>query len=345
MSNETDFQEKLQKGYNMLTSNLQELYNKDMDDRRQLEQIQKDMAKCQVKDDSTKESSFDQDKLRDTMQKLCVILSHDATKLTLACKPPRKPQDAIKMVDEMSNTLYRIVGFYYDIPLNGQYMINTYRKAYKTFIDRLLRGAISLLVSFMDSDRAAACSSSSSSSFMLSTAALWETCKSASHLPANNQQAVAAEWKVLLETLDDVKNETNDMVPRDGEMNDDHDSGIAADEEDEDDMAMDMDVDPQVARQCVSLVGLTYLLFQKIQKRCTFSDSLLAQGKAVAEEVDVMVSKAYDLEPEEMVVVMQEYVNKVDSLIKVASNASNQENDSVWFNMCATKLSAIIGST
>lgn len=233
----------------------------------------------------------------------------------------------------MSNTLYRIIGFYYDIPSSGkenhQLDIKTYRKAYQNLVDGLLRGTISLFVSFMDLAKAPP--STSSSPFMLSTAALWETCKSASSLPANNQQAVFNEWKTLMETLSDAKNETKEM---EHSSNSDLDSGITEDDSTvfDDDMDLDMEVDPGVAKKCASLVGLTHLLFQKILKRCTLSDRLMIEGQVIVEQVDVMVSKAYDLDPEDMTPVMEGYVQKVNSLIKVAS-ISGQENDALWFEV------------
>jgi hypothetical protein len=233
----------------------------------------------------------------------------------------------------MSNTLYRIIGFYYDIPSSGRKNhhldIDTYRKAYQNLVDGLLRGAISLFVSFMDPAKAPP--STSSSPFMLSTAALWETCKSASSLPANNQQAVSNEWKALMETLTDAKNETEEMKHS---SNSDLDDGITEDDSTafDDDMDLDVEVDPGVAKKCSSLVGLTHLLFQKILKRCTLSDKLMIEGQTIVEQVDVMVSKAYDLDPEDMTPVMEEYVQKIDSLIQVAST-SGQENDAIWFKV------------
>jgi hypothetical protein len=234
---------------------------------------------------------------------------------------------------EMSNTLYRIIGFYYDIPSSGkenhQLNINTYRKAYQCLVDGLLRGVISLLVSFMDPAKAPP--STSSSPFMLSTAALWETCKSASSLPATNRQAVFNEWKALMETLTDAKNETDEM-----ERSSSSDLGNGNAENDttafDDDMDLDVEVDAGVAKKCASLVGLTHLLFQKILKRCTLSDKLMTEGQAIVEQVDVMVSKAYDLDPEDMKPVMEEYVQKINSLIQVASTCG-QENDAIWFKV------------
>ncbi|KAI9304074.1 Grap2 and cyclin-D-interacting-domain-containing protein, partial [Cunninghamella echinulata] len=266
---------------------------------------------------SLESATFDEKKLQDTMQKLCTILSHDATKLTLACKPPRKPQDAIKMVDEMNNTLYRIIGFYYDIPVTN---IQTYRKAYKNMVDQLIRGAISLLSSFMDEKR-----QREPLPFMLSTAALWEVCKASCQLPIDNKQAILIEWKALLDQLKDVKNETEDMI----------DENIQDNKEENDDYDNDdfeTSVDGIIGKKCGLLVSLTQLLFQKIQKRCSLSDTLLDQGQLITEEVDIMVSKAYDLERDEMITVMKTFASKVSRLIEIAALNSDRENES-WFKV------------
>ncbi|KAI8329458.1 hypothetical protein BC941DRAFT_442871 [Chlamydoabsidia padenii] len=342
MTTEADFQEKLQRGYTLLASNLKELYDKEQ------EELENAMTNVSISSVNNLQDDFDGAKLQDNMQKLCMIISHDATKLTLACKPPRKPEEAIKMIDAISNTIYRLVGFYYDIPSSCKVSqtldIATYRKAYQNITDGILRGALSLFVSFMDPEKVP--TSTSSTPFMLSTAALWETCKSASSLPANNKEAVSNEWKSLIETLVDAKNETEDMKLSSNNENSDHlDSGIAAVDDDnlfDDDMDLDVEVDTEVARKCTSLVGLTCLLFQKIQKRCIFTDVLVIEGRDIVEQVDIMVSKAYDLEPNDMTPVMENYVEKVNSLIRIAHTSSSQENDAVWFKMCATKLSGIL---
>ncbi|CAO3647680.1 unnamed protein product [Cunninghamella echinulata] len=322
MASENDFQEKLQTSYSLLLSNLNELNSNDNDIQQNLKQLKLEDKK------SLESATFDEKKLQDTMQKLCTILSHDATKLTLACKPPRKPQDAIKMVDEINNTLYRIIGFYYDIPVTN---IQTYRKAYKNMVGQLIRGAISLLSSFMDEK-----CQREPLPFMLSTAALWEICKSSCQLPIDNKQAILIEWKALLDQLKDVKNETEDMIDENiqnkKEENGDYDN---------DDFGAN--VDGTIAKKCGLLVSLTQLLFQKIQKRCSLSDAVLNQGQIITEEVDIMVSKAYDLGRDEMVAVMKIFASKVGKLIEIAAFNSDHENEN-WFKMCNKKYTDIIES-
>ncbi|CAO3640838.1 unnamed protein product [Cunninghamella blakesleeana] len=231
----------------------------------------------------------------------------------------------------MNNTLFRIIGFYYDIPVTN---IQTYRKAYKNTVDQLIRGAISLLSSFMDDKR-----QREPLPFMLSTAALWEICKSAYQLPINNKQAILNEWKGLLDQLKDVKSETEDMIQTDIDNSKDNDNDNDNDSYDD----FKADVDEITAKKCGLLVGLTQLLFQKIQKRCSLSDSILNQGRIIVEEVDIVVSKAYDMEKDEMHVVMKTFTDKVSKLIELASSNSDDENKD-WFKMCNKKYVDIIDS-
>ncbi|KAG1240718.1 hypothetical protein G6F68_017389 [Rhizopus microsporus] len=73
---------------------------------------------------------FDTAGFQEKMVNLGKVLSHDATKFTLSCKPPRKVSDAIRMIQEVSNTVYRIVGFYNTIPDKvGKVFKNAYRLA------------------------------------------------------------------------------------------------------------------------------------------------------------------------------------------------------------------------
>ncbi|KAI8071619.1 hypothetical protein BC940DRAFT_252313 [Gongronella butleri] len=335
MTTEKHFQQKLQQTCKLLSGSLDDLH-KTSDD---LAQVQQSLAQCSVNDTSSKGSgkdsandAFDSPGLQEKMKNLCLVLSHDATKFTLACKPPRKPQDATKMLEDINNTLLRTIGFFYDIPASAATGLKTYRKAYRMFVDSVLRSSISLLASFLDNEHQL--DASSSNSFMMSTAALWEVCKMApAQLPRDNAQAVALEWKQLLETLADAKNEADEMSETT-----DRDSGVISDGDEDSDF--DIEVDPVIAKRCALLVALTRLLFQKIQKRCTMTDELLAHGKHIVEETDVLVSRAYDLEVDEMTAAMNEYIDTVRPLVNVAQQDADKENQA-WFTMCLTKYEEI----
>ncbi|ORX51310.1 hypothetical protein DM01DRAFT_1337357 [Hesseltinella vesiculosa] len=299
-----------------------------------VDEIQSLLSKVTI-DESKRadDQAFDSAALQEKMKKLCLVLSHDATKFTLACKPPRKPQEGLRMLQEFTNTMLRLIGFFYDIPAEASSDLIAYRKAYKSLVDKLLRNSVSLLSTFLDDDHRL--DTGSSASFMLPTAAFWEVCKSSpAKLPKDNQQAVAFEWNDLLEILADAKKEAEEMG-----QSTDKDSGVISDGDEDSDF--DIEVDPSVAKRCVLFASLTRMLFQKIQKRCRLSDQLLKQGTIVTEETDVLISKAYDMEPSEMKQVMEHYITAVRKLIDVGQLASDEENKE-WFTMCYAKYDEIL---
>ena len=242
--------------------------------------------------------------------KLAKVLSHDATKFTIACKPPRKPTDGIRMVDEMSNTFFRIVGFYNTIPASaGQQYRDTYRKA----IRDLLMGALSLWHTFRDDD---------DGKFMVPTAALWETCKMMeTSLPANNQAAVIAQWKDMQATMEDAKQEVHDLAE-----------------------GQDEDIEPEmkpVAAQCAKLVDLAVFVSTKIERRCLrqtkdvkICDQFYIKSSALADETDVVVSQLYDVDdPEEMRTKhIAAYVDCLCDLMAFAQKHTTEEH-AKWFEV------------
>ncbi|KAI8144945.1 Grap2 and cyclin-D-interacting-domain-containing protein [Fennellomyces sp. T-0311] len=267
---------------------------------------------------------FDTKHMNDTIAKLSKVLSHDATKLTLACKPPRKPEDGIKMIDEISNTFFRLLGFYNTIPIQAG---KAYKLAYRAVIRELLLGQISLCNSFSDKPK---------SGFMVPTAVLWETCKAMeTQLPADNRAAVLKQWKSMQETLNDAKAEVHDVADGNG--------GGGFDEEDEDE-----EMSPEqiaVAKRCAQLVDLAVFICVKIERRCIkeadieLCDQLADAGHALANETDDLVSQLYDSDPETIRTKhIKAYVAKASALIQIAQKVSLPEEHEKWFEMCAKKL-------
>lgn len=242
--------------------------------------------------------------------KLAKVLSHDATKFTIACKPPRKPADAIRMVDDMSNTFFRMMGFYNTIPASaGQQYRTTYRKA----IRDLLMGGLSLWHTFREDD---------DGKFMVPTAALWETCKMMeTSLPANNQAAVLAQWKDMHATMEDAKQEVHDLA--EGE---------------------DEDIEPEmkpVAAQCAKLVDLAVFVSTKIERRCLretkdvkICDQLYIKSSALADETDVVVSQLYDVDDPELMRTkhIAAYIDCLCDLMAFAQKHTTEEH-AKWFEV------------
>ncbi|KAG0174294.1 hypothetical protein DFQ28_002668 [Apophysomyces sp. BC1034] len=291
MASEEDFQAKLQACHVMCST-----YLEDLKEERQVEG----------------EEKFDSVKHQDTMVKLSKILAHDATKLTLACKPPRKPEDAIKMIQEISNTFYRIVGFHHTIPSEAG---KIYKATYATMLRGLLQGAMSLCGSFM---------TTKPSSFMVPTAVLWETCKEMERsAPADNKVAVRRKWVSMRELVMDAKSEVLEIAEEETER--------------------------RAAKQCADLVSLTTLLFQKIERRSipdsksmTWLDRVCESGQTVADEVDVLVSQLYDTEDDSIMhAPLLKFVDCVTELVDIVQEDAKDEH-AKWFEMCMVKVNSIV---
>ncbi|KAI9498818.1 hypothetical protein BDB00DRAFT_799635 [Zychaea mexicana] len=276
-------------------------------------------------DRSVDDPEFDTKDMQEKISKLGKVLSHDATKLTLACKSPRKPADGIKMITEISNTFFRLVGFYNTIPKQAG---KTYKEAFRAAVRDTLLGQIALCNSFSDEPK---------KEFMVPTAVLWETCKMMeTQMPVDNRAAVLKQWKTMQETLADAKSEVHDVA--------DGDAGGFDDDEDE-------EMSPEqiaVAKQCAQLVDLVVFIYVKIERRCIkeadclLCDQLADAGRVLGDETDVLVSQLYDSDAETIrAKYIKEYVDKALALIQAAQKVSLPEEHAKWFEMCSKKLQEI----
>ncbi|KAI9262571.1 Grap2 and cyclin-D-interacting-domain-containing protein [Helicostylum pulchrum] len=284
------------------------------------------------------DSLFDVEKFYETMVNLGKILSHNATKFTLSCKPPRKPEDAIHMIGEVSNTLYRIVGFYNMIP---DFSGKVYKEAYKTLVRDLLQGVISLCYSFMSKDNEE--ETRKKVSYMVPTAALWDTCESTVNLPKNNKEAVLNVWKSMTETLKDAKTEAHEIASG-------TDVSEGFDDNEEEDEATDLSEEElEVAKQCAKLVDMAVFILQKIERRCIresehcsaqWLDDVYTSARKLVDETDVLVSQIYDEDVMTMREEVKKYIEYSRELVNIAKHHASEEHAD-WFAMCENKYEAM----
>ncbi|OAD73841.1 hypothetical protein PHYBLDRAFT_186950 [Phycomyces blakesleeanus NRRL 1555(-)] len=277
---------------------------------------------------------FDSVKFKDTMAKLGQILSHDATKLTLACKPPRQPADAIKMIQEISNTLFRLLGFYHSIPISAG---RAYLAAYTSLMRGVLQGTHTLCSTF----------SGDAPTFMIPTAVLWENCAALGKSPKNNEEAVRKLWIGFEETLKDAKSEAREMLNEEEDEDDFEDS-----EDSEEEEAKEKPTEDQIAakkaitEKCVQLTDLTVLIYKKIEVRCLdlgsieWLDRVSEHGNNVVDETDVLISQLYEEDADAMTVFVNKHVKQCIDLVKIAQEVAKDEH-AKWFEMCATKLETL----
>ncbi|KAI7872358.1 hypothetical protein BDF14DRAFT_1992525 [Spinellus fusiger] len=272
---------------------------------------------------------FDPEQFKDTMGKIGQVLSHDATKLSLACKPPRKVEDAIQMVQELCNTLYRLLGFYHTIPTASG---NAYRTAYSNLVRDILQGAHTLCTTFKGE----------SPTFMVPTAILWESCTALGKSPKNNEAAIRIQWDILQETLKDAKSEVHSILEEEEEEEEKEKEETSTPKTQE-----SIEQQKALTLKCTQLVDLTVLIYKKIQLRCLVGDgsvewldTLHQHAITVVDETDVLVSQLYEEDAESMPQHICAYVGHCLALVQIAQQVAKDENLK-WFEMCAAKLESL----
>lgn len=236
------------------------------------------------------------------------------------------------MISEMSNTLYRIVGFYNTVPDHSGKM---YKAAYRSITRDLLHGIISLCTSFMSEEN----KKEHQISFMVPTAALWESCKEMEKLPKNNKDAVLSAWSRLQDTLKDAKSEVHEIASG-------QDKSEGFDDNEEEDEETDLSPEElEIAKQCAKLVDMAVFVMQKIERRCIrenqqpsskWLDDIYDCAQKLVDETDMLVSQIYDEDAMTMREEVVKYIDQSKALVHLAKQQAEEEH-AAWFAMCENK--------
>lgn len=238
------------------------------------------------------------------------------------------------MVSEVSNTLYRLVGFFNTVPITSG---KVYKDAYRSSCRELLQGIISLSSTFMSKENAD--ETRKKVSFMVPTAALWDSCKDMAHLPKNNKEAVLNAWKSLNETLKDAKSEVHEII-----AGEDKSEGFDDNEEEDDETDLSEE-EMEVAKQCAKLVDMTVFIMQKIERRCIresencpvqWLDDVYEHARKLVDETDILVSQIYDEDAVTMKEEVKKYIECAKKVVSIAKQNTAEEHLE-WFSMCENK--------
>jgi hypothetical protein len=241
------------------------------------------------------------------------------------------------MVAEISNTLYRLVGFYNTIPKEKG---ERYKAAYKSSVSDLLLAVISLCSSFMDKKSEE--ETKKKLLFMVPTAALWDYCKEMSRLPKDNKEAVIGAWKGIQETLKDAQSEVHDVA-----SGEDISGGFDDDDDDEDEDKIEAldEEELEMAKTCSKLVDMSMFVIQKIDRRCVrenenppveWLDRIFNKANKLVDETDILVSQLYDEDVETMKKEVEKYIKLAGDLVKTAKEQATPEH-AKWFEICENK--------
>ncbi|GBC33680.2 cyclin-D1-binding protein 1 [Rhizophagus irregularis DAOM 181602=DAOM 197198] len=150
--------------------------------------------------------------------KLGIILADNATKVTIACKPPCIPISAIPTIEAMGETLFRISGYIESIPIStGKTLI----QIIKSTTEEILFDSAALANSFLDEPVDP--SIITSKGYLISTGVVWEACDRFNNLPKSNKQAVITKWEERLELLKDAILEIKKLLDQEDNQGDEDD--------------------------------------------------------------------------------------------------------------------------
>ncbi|KAI8576365.1 hypothetical protein K450DRAFT_257418 [Umbelopsis ramanniana AG] len=280
--------------------------------------------------------NFDSIKFKAIMAGLGKILSSDATKLTLACKPPCKTSDMKPMVKGMQETVKRISGFVDTIP-------PTSGRTYLEHIQKLARSAFTASISLCKS-LAEAEDASKIDQILKTTGSVWDVCKSfESQVASNNREAVEKQWKGVSEMVADAQEELQDFI---AEQNADDNE-----EEEEDDgwgdiMENGTKMTPEQLEACkktFNMIKMTSMVLKKVQLRfiATASndaetniwlDDLSRAGSTVSDQIDIVASSFYE-EDANLKDYIASFVASALSLITIVETRVKEDEHVRWFQV------------
>ncbi|KAF9312908.1 hypothetical protein BG003_005795 [Podila horticola] len=270
-----------------------------------VEKMTKGLAIADSKDQaqmSTDEEAWDGESFGVRLAGLGKLISNDATKVSLACKPPAESKTVIGMIDALGETCFRLAGFVDSVPVHlaGQ----TYKAEVQLLANNIFLATAALLNEFLEipvekvlqiqeqksaiqtsvsglaeistsstsTSKTGSAAESGSDGYLMKTGIVWEACQIFEQASRSNRQAVAKKWGDMMSTMEDAIAEVQDMIDsndedNDGDSDDDEDSGNESDDSWNADEKM-TEEEKQLSIRANALLKLTKMLFKKLQQRC-----------------------------------------------------------------------------
>ncbi|CAO3692533.1 unnamed protein product [Umbelopsis ramanniana] len=272
------------------------------------------------------------------------ILSSDATKLALACKPPCKTSDMKPMVTGMQETVKRVSGFVDTIP-------PTMGRTYLEHIQKLARSAFTASISLCKS-LAEAEDASKIDQILKSTGSVWDVCKSfETQVASNNREAVVKQWKGVSEMVTDAQEELQEFIAEQNE-----DGKEDEDDEEEDDGWGDImengtkmtPVQLEACKKTFNMIKMTSMVLKKVQLRFIATaaddaetniwlDDLSRAGSTVSDQIDIVASSFYE-EDANLKDCIASFVASALSLITIVETRVKEDEHVRWFQVSKVQL-------
>ncbi|KAL1915661.1 uncharacterized protein VTP21DRAFT_6420 [Calcarisporiella thermophila] len=297
--------------------------------------------------------AFDGKAFKDNLEKLGMILSNDATKLAIACKPPCAADTAIPMIEALGTTLLRIAGLISAIP---RWAGRIYILEVKRATEDILGGVVQLCNSFLGEH--AVDTGKKKNSYLMSAGQVWHACDVFKALSEENSEAVMKRWRGMIETVEDAMHELETAIKEKEDSQQAEEAEEEADEEEGDgwedvlgeSRALTKE-EMETAKRCAALLKITRMLLKKIQTRsivgkrrqkeielldqsCELSERLCDRVDEIAGYVDEIPSD------DKLAELVEEFVSTASGVIKVATELAEEEHKP-WFETCSNQLKKI----
>ncbi|KAF9419303.1 hypothetical protein BGZ76_004268 [Entomortierella beljakovae] len=306
------------------------------------------------------EEAWDGESFGVKLANLGQLLSNDATKATLACKPPAEPKSVIAMVNAFGETCFRLAGFIDSIPVKvaGQ----TYKREIQSLANDIFFAVAGLMNEFLDikdekviqlqqqklavkpiSDNnnnnpprsskpaAAAGTDEKDDAYLMKAGIVWEACSNFEKASRSNRQAVAKKWGDIILTLEDASSEVQEMIDSNDSKKDDEDddsedgSGSDSDDSWNDDEKM-TEEEKQMSVRTNSLLKLTRLLFKKLQQRCLDATPTLTVVPSNSETQETSTTPSSDtitLKPSDLARMWDQLYDRAQGIVDLGDEVAS----------------------
>eukprot|EP00105_Crassostrea_gigas_P008975 XP_011423738.1 PREDICTED: cyclin-D1-binding protein 1 homolog [Crassostrea gigas] len=246
-----------------------------------------DLVRRQLRDDSTHRKdneNFDAEKLWSEMEKIFKVISHEATKISLAfCgRPAPSDKECSSLFSQAEKAILALVSLFYTLPASqGLRLIKSTKDTVLSLLDSMRE-----LISNIQEGCAG------NQQQLQSTGTVWQDANLFASMPKNDKDAVVRELKTCSQLIKDALEEIEEAIEGDGIQDDlcdlDEEGG-------EEGGAQWTESDKALTKPCVGLIKTTKSLIKKATD-CVQSNGLTQQPMEI-QELDKLAELSERLSP------------------------------------------------
>ncbi|XP_061188457.1 cyclin-D1-binding protein 1 homolog [Saccostrea echinata] len=243
-----------------------------------------DLARRQIRDESSshrEDGELNADKLWSRMENVFKIISHEATKISLAFSgsPVPSEKECTSLFSSAEQATLALVSVFYSLPTSQGLRL---KKSTKEAILSLLDSLRELISSIHEGCRG-------NQQQLQSTGAVWQDADVFSTIPKNNKEAVIHELKISSQLIRDALTELEQAIEEGGSSD-----GLFGSEGEEEGPQW-TELDKTVTKPCVGLIKTTKSLLKKTME-CVQTNGQTQQSTEI-QELDKLADLAERLSP------------------------------------------------